>query len=79
MHQINQSLSQIEWERYRELVEKRQAETLSIAEQTELISLSNQIEEANSRRVEYVAELARLRNTTLPGLMKELDFKPGNR
>jgi hypothetical protein len=75
MQVINRSLSQVEWERYHELVAQRQAETLTPDEQVELIAISDRIEEANAERIEYVAELARLRNTTLPALMKELDLQ----
>ena len=58
LKQIAQSLSQIEWGRYHELIHKRQAEVLTAAEQEELITLSNQIEEANANRIEDVARLA---------------------
>ena len=68
---INRSLSQVQWERYHDLVAQRQAETLTPEEQVELIAISDRIEEANAARIEYVAELARLRSTTLPALMKE--------
>lgn len=73
---INQSLSQFQWLRYRELVTKRQAETLTAQEHEELIVLSNQIEEANANRIEYVARLADIRGKTLPGMMKELGLQP---
>ena len=73
---INQSLSQIEWQRYRVLLGKRQAETLTPEEQTELIGLSDRIEEANVQRIAYAAELADIRQITLPALMGELGLKP---
>lgn len=73
---INQSLSQIQWDRYHELIAKRQDEALTRSEQDELIALSDQIEETNAKRIEYVAKLAKLRNTTLPGMMSELGIKP---
>lgn len=76
IQQINQSLSEIQWLRYRELLSKRQAETLTLDEQTELIAISDQIEEANVQRITYVAELAQLRQTTIPMIMKELGLKP---
>ena len=76
LQKISQSLSHIKWERYRELVGERQVEALAIEEQGELIALSNQIEEANADRIEYVAELAEVRKTTLTALMKELGLKP---
>lgn len=72
LKQINASLSTIEWERYRSLLAKRDNEILTTGEQTELIALSDQIEEANVRRMEAVAELARVRKTTVPALMENL-------
>ncbi len=76
LQKINQSLSQISWLRYRELLAKRQAETLTPTEQVELIAFSDQIEEANVQRMTYVAALAQLRKTTMPTLMKELGLQP---
>ena len=76
LQKINQNLSQIQWVHYRELIAKRKAEVLTAEEQEELIALSNQIEEANANRIEYVARLADIRKTTLPGLLKELDLQP---
>jgi hypothetical protein len=76
LQKINQSLSQLEWQRYWELIGKRQAETLTPAEQRELIGLSDQLEEANAKRIAYVAQLAALRKSTVPALMKELGLKP---
>jgi hypothetical protein len=61
--------------RYRNLIGKRQAETLNAEEQAELIALSNQIEEANAQRIQDIAELAALRQTTVPALMSELGLK----
>jgi hypothetical protein len=76
LQKINQSLSQIQWQRYRILIGKRQAETLTPEEQSELIALSDQLEEANAKRIAYVAELADVHQTTVPGLMHELGLKP---
>lgn len=73
---INQSLARIAWPRYHTLVAKRQAETLTPEEQQELIALSDQIEAANVQRIEDLAELARLRNTTLNALIEDLGLKP---
>ena len=73
---INQSMADISWPRYHQLVARRQAETLTVDEQHELIALSDAIETANVQRIEYVAELARLRNTTVPAVMQALGLKP---
>jgi antitoxin component of RelBE/YafQ-DinJ toxin-antitoxin module len=69
---INSSFPVIDWERYRVLLAKRDAEELTGQEQVELIAFSDQIEEANARRMKAVAELARLRKTTVPALMEIL-------
>ena len=72
LKKINASLSAIEWERYRILLAKRDAEELNTREQAELVALSDEIEEANARRMKAVAELARLRKTTVPALTESL-------
>lgn len=73
---INRSLSAIEWSTYQELLAKRQAETLTSNEQDTLIALSDQIEATNVQRITYLVELARLRNTKLDVVMRELGLKP---
>jgi antitoxin component of RelBE/YafQ-DinJ toxin-antitoxin module len=72
LKKINSSLTAIAWERYQLLLAKRDSETLSTDEQAELIHLSDQIEEANARRMKAVAELARLRKTSVPALAETL-------
>ena len=76
LRKINRSISQIQWERYDQLLAKRRTETLTPEELDELISLSDQIEAANVRRIKYLAELARLRNSTVSALIAELGIKP---
>jgi hypothetical protein len=73
---INLGLSPAEWERYHTLVARRKAETLTPDEQIELIALSDRLEEANARRIGYLAELARVRHTTLEAAMSELGLTP---
>lgn len=76
MQKINQSLPQIGWDHYRELIKKRQSGTLTQQEHLELIAISDQLEEANVNRIGYLAELAKVRKTTIPALIKELGLKP---
>ena len=59
LQHINLGLSEASWQRYHELIAKHRAETLTPVEQQELIGLSDQIEEANVRRIEALIELAR--------------------
>jgi len=61
--------------RYGELIAKRRAETLAPDEYNELLRLTEQFEALEARRVESLAELARLRNTTLAALMKDLGIR----
>jgi hypothetical protein len=76
LEEINRGLSQSEWDRYYTLVAKRQAEALSDGELAELTATSHRIEELNARRMEHLAELARLRGTTLPELLEQLGIVP---
>jgi hypothetical protein len=62
--------------RYTELIAKRQAETLTPDEYEELLRLTQQVEKLEVRRVEYLAELARLRGTSLTALMEILGIRP---
>jgi hypothetical protein len=75
LREINRGLSPGDWQRYRELIAKRRAETLSPSEQNALIALSDALEAINVRRVECLVELARLRNMPLETLMDQLGIK----
>ena len=72
---INQGASPDVQKRYGKLIAKRRAETLTPDEYNELLRLTEQTEALEARRVEYLAELARLRNTTLAALMKDLGIR----
>ncbi|MCI0477437.1 MAG: hypothetical protein L0Y55_14420 [Anaerolineales bacterium] len=61
--------------RYNELIAKRQAEALTPDEYQELLRLTQQAEKMQARRVEYLAELARLRGVTLTALMEDLGIR----
>lgn len=72
LQKVNLGLPEPVWARYHELLAKRRAEVLLPGEQAELIALSDQIEEANARRMNHLVELARLRGMTLDSLMAQL-------
>jgi len=57
------------------LVAKRQEEILTPGEREELNHLTDQLGELNVQRLEYLAELARLRQTSLPTLMEDLGIQ----
>jgi len=73
---INQSVLPVNLQtRCDELIAKREAETLTPAEYKELIQLTDQVGELNVHRLKYLAELARLRQTSLPSLMMDLGIQ----
>jgi hypothetical protein len=76
--QINEGPSEPVWRRYHELSAKRDAETLAPAEHEELISLSETIETADVQRLEYMAELAKLRGVTLRQIRDQLNIPNPN-
>jgi hypothetical protein len=60
------------WRRYHDLAPKRDAETLTPAEYEELIKLSEAIESVDVKRLEYMAELAKLRGVSLRAIRSQL-------
>jgi hypothetical protein len=72
---INQGVPGDVQKRHDELVGKRQAETLTADEHDELLRLTDQIEKLEAKRIEYMADLAHLRQTTLTALMKDLGIQ----
>jgi hypothetical protein len=73
---INQSALPVDLQaRCDTLVAKRQEETLTPGEREELTHLTDQLGELNVQRLEYLADLARLRQTSLPALMEDLGIQ----
>lgn len=72
LQRVNIGLPEPVWARYHDLVAKRRLATLSPGDHTELVGLSDLIEETNARRIEHVIELARVRGVTLDALMTQL-------
>ncbi|MEP0856313.1 STAS/SEC14 domain-containing protein [Trichocoleus sp. DQ-U1] len=72
---INQSISSDIQTYYDELIAKRQAETLTPTEYSELLRLTEQIEKLQAQRIEYLAELARFRKISLTALMEDLGIQ----
>jgi hypothetical protein len=60
---------------YDELIAKRQAETLTNDEYQQLLQLTDKIEQFEATRMESIAELAQLHQTSLTQLMKELNIQ----
>jgi RNA polymerase sigma factor (sigma-70 family) len=61
--------------RLSKLQKKRHARSLSAAEFEELISLSDRVEQLHAERLQALADLARLRGTTLTDLMDQLGIR----
>ncbi len=62
-------------QRLNELIEKRQAYTLTPDELRELIELTDQAEACDGARLELISELAHLRNVPLDQLIRQLGLK----
>ncbi len=73
---INRGVSSEVQKQYDELIAKRQTETLTPDEHSELLRLTDEIEKLEARRMEWLAELARLRKTSLTALMDHLGIRP---
>jgi hypothetical protein len=78
VQQINLGIAPETWQRYHDLVEKRRNEALTSEEHRSLIDLSDEIEQANTLRMGYVAELAKLRGASLDAVMQQLGITPGS-
>ena len=76
LQQINIGFPPEFWQQYHQLVEKRQAEQLTPAEQHALIQFSDQIEMANVQRMKALIQLSQMRQTSLEDLMDTLGIKP---
>ena len=80
LQQLELDLPEARWRRYRKLSKKLLAEQRSAAgekflaagEHEELLTLTQQVEAANVKRIERLSELAKLRKTSLPELMQQL-------
>jgi len=72
---INQGIPSDTQKHYEELIAKRESETLTTVEHTELLHLTDHIEKLQAQRIEYLAELARLRGIALTALMANLGIQ----
>ena len=64
------------WERYLELVEKLDAESIDESERQEFLQLVAKEEELRNERVGLLIELSQLKGITLLALMEELGLYP---
>lgn len=75
LQKINRGLSPTTDRRYRELVAKRRAETLSSEEHTELLEMTDEVEKWQAERVRLLIELAAIRGRSLSELMVDLGIE----
>jgi hypothetical protein len=75
LSRVNQGLPAALKSRLTDLEEKRNDGSLTDAEGEELLTLSDRVEQLHAERIEALAELARLRGITLPGLMDQLGIR----
>jgi hypothetical protein len=73
---INQGLPPTMQERLNELIDKRQAETISAKELRELKKLTDQVEKFDVDRLKLLTELAAVRQVPIRKLIKQLGLKP---
>lgn len=76
LEHINRPLSESMVSRYRVLIALRRDEQLSAEEHTELIQLAETLEQINTERIGWLADLARLRGLSLHKVMNDLGIKP---
>jgi hypothetical protein len=75
LQHINLGLSADLWHEYHTLIDKRQAETLTLLEQQRLIELSDQLEALNVRRMQALVQLAALWQQPLDDVMGALGIE----
>jgi len=73
---INQGLPPEAQKRYDELIDKRREESLGSDEYCELLRITDQIENLEAQRMEYLSELARFRRVSLTELMENMGIHP---
>ncbi len=76
VEEINRGFSQAFWERFRYLVRRRQAETMTPAEQKEAISMSDRTEARSVERLQCLIELSKRRGKSVRALMVEMGVRP---
>jgi len=73
---INQGVPAEVQKRYDELIDKRGDESLSSEEYSELLRLTDQIENLEAQRMQYLSELAHYRKVSLTELMENMGIQP---
>lgn len=75
LSRINAGLSSLQQQRFAELDQKRQDETLTDSEHQELLALNELMEQQNVVRMQSLSKLAQLRQVPLTTLMQNLGIR----
>ena len=70
------TLTEEEYRRFYELIDKRRDEIISDDELEELSELTDKSEELNLKRLKYLFEISQIRNKSLREVMRELEIFP---
>ena len=76
LEEINRGFSEAFWERFRHLVRRRRAETVTLAEQQEAIRMFDRTEARSVERLRCLLELSSRRGKSVDELMTELGIRP---
>ena len=74
--EINQGIPPAVQQRYYELIDKRDARTLTSEEYQELLDMTDQVELYNAKRMKYIMKLPALREQSFNVLLDELGMSP---
>lgn len=72
LREINVGFGPASWDRLRSLAERCQSGLLSDSEQQEYLTLADQLEEADARRMELIVELAKRRGESVERVVQSL-------
>jgi hypothetical protein len=75
---INQDLPQELRHIYQNLMEKRNQENLTESEYQQLLELTEQVEKYQAQRLEYLTQLAQMRQISLTNLITQMGLQPIN-
>jgi hypothetical protein len=75
---INQDLPLELQHQYQILIEKRHQETLTESEYEQLLELTEQVEKNQAQRMEYLTQLAQIRQVSLTTLITQMEVKSIN-
>jgi len=75
---INQDLPQELRHLYQTLIEKRHQEILTESEYQQLLELTEQVEKYQAQRLEYLTQLAQIRQLSLTNLITQMGLQPIN-